>query len=43
MLGVQFVPVLYVTVERMLARIRGASQLSPAMDSQCESRQEAAR
>ena len=42
-LGVQFVPVLYVTVERMLARIRGVSQLSPAMDSQYESRQEAAR
>jgi HAE1 family hydrophobic/amphiphilic exporter-1/multidrug efflux pump len=28
-LGVQFVPVLYVTVERMLARIRGASQEAP--------------
>ena len=31
-LGVQFVPVLYVTVERMLVRIRGASQEAATMN-----------
>jgi hypothetical protein len=41
-LGVQFVPVLYVTVERTLARIRGRSQVPAAIDSRCQARPEAA-